>query len=409
VAESGSPGPPGSRRGAAPDGANEGSRRDAAPADSPSARRAFGAEEVSDGVEEGSPGFLSRLGALISSPRRLARRDLASRDGKAGDDLFACAAAALLIAGGDPLLHGLRAIAAGRRNTAVHALADLLAPGIAILAVWVISTVVFRMFTLGGVRAALPALAPSGAARRRGPAVSELGARVTQGYVLASLAAYPLLTRLGPGRLGYVVSWAPWCATALLFGLLLREALDPPAEGAAPALGGRTVGWAVLALVALSGLMQLRHSWIRLGHEREIAAVAGRPAPAVDLPLLDGGALHTAALAGRPVALVFWATWCGPCMAELPLLERVWQARSGSTAALYAVNIDEPGPEREQRVRAVEGRLGLTMPIALDDGRAGAAYSITTIPAAARIASDGRLQEMHEGGDESALRDLIRP
>jgi thiol-disulfide isomerase/thioredoxin len=275
--------------------------------------------------------------------------------------------------------------------------------------VWVIATVVFRLFTLGGARAALPSLAPSGAARRRGPAVSELGARVAQGYVLTSVATYPLLTRLGQGQLGYALGWAPWAVTAMLFGLLLREALDPPAESAVPPLRGRAVGVAALALCALSGLMQLRHAWVSFGHAREIEAVAGRPAPPIDLPLLDGGALHTTTLRGRPVALVFWATWCGPCMTELPVLERVWRARSSDAAVLYAVNVDEPGPQREEHVRAVRARLGLTMPIALDDGHAGAAYSIMTIPAAARIAADGMMQETHEGGDESALRDLIRP
>jgi hypothetical protein len=112
-------------------------------------------------------GFVARLGALLSSPRQLARRDLARRDGKAGDDLFACTLVALLLSGGYPLLHGLHALAAGRRHSALPALTILLAPGVVILAVWVIATVVFRLFTLGGARAALPSLAPSGAARRR--------------------------------------------------------------------------------------------------------------------------------------------------------------------------------------------------------------------------------------------------
>ena len=68
--------------------------------------------------------------------------------------------------------------------------------------------------------------------------------------------------------------------------------------------------------------------------------------------------------AGRPMVLVFWATWCGPCTAQMPEVQRVFE-RLGESAALFAVNLTatEPG---EDAVRSYLDSNGLTFPVILD-------------------------------------------
>jgi thiol-disulfide isomerase/thioredoxin len=58
--------------------------------------------------------------------------------------------------------------------------------------------------------------------------------------------------------------------------------------------------------------------------EGDAPADAGRgPAPAFELPDMAGGELSLADLAGRPVVLDFWATWCAPCIRQVPVLNAI--------------------------------------------------------------------------------------
>jgi len=68
----------------------------------------------------------------------------------------------------------------------------------------------------------------------------------------------------------------------------------------------------------------------------------GKPAPALIAPEPDGRTFDLAALRGSVVIVNFWASWCGPCRAEMPLLNRFYLEHRAQGLALVGVSVDEP-------------------------------------------------------------------
>ena len=64
------------------------------------------------------------------------------------------------------------------------------------------------------------------------------------------------------------------------------------------------------------------------------------PAPSFDLPLVGGGRVTLASLHGQTVLLDFWATWCPPCLLEIPELNAVSQELAGSGVRVLAISVD---------------------------------------------------------------------
>ena len=101
--------------------------------------------------------------------------------------------------------------------------------------------------------------------------------------------------------------------------------------------------------------------------------------PAVDFSLKDlsGQDQNLGSYAGKVIFLNFWATWCGPCRAEIPSMEELYLELGNEGFVIIAVNSQEAG---EQVAGFVEN-IGMSFPVLLDtDGRVGAAYSVRAIP-----------------------------
>jgi len=159
-------------------------------------------------------------------------------------------------------------------------------------------------------------------------------------------------------------------------------------------MSARWVGRAIL--VALGLLFALRIVQLRGQGMLHVATPRGPLAPDVSGPLLAGDRFHLAEERGHPVALVFWAPWCGPCRAELPGVERVSRALAAAPHSARIIAIDTEG-NRDTALEA-QAKLGLTMPIVLDDGSAASAYQVTMIPQTVIVDRAGRVASLIRGG-----------
>ncbi|ELQ06265.1 redoxin protein, partial [Xanthomonas translucens DAR61454] len=92
-----------------------------------------------------------------------------------------------------------------------------------------------------------------------------------------------------------------------------------------------------------------------------VAARRGDPAPALRLPTLDGGTLTLAQFRGRPLLVNVWASWCEPCVREMPELDRLARAQPADGLQVLGIALDRP-----EDVRAFLQRIPIAYPIALE-------------------------------------------
>lgn len=116
----------------------------------------------------------------------------------------------------------------------------------------------------------------------------------------------------------------------------------------------------------------------------------GSPAPDFALFDLDGHRVSLAALKGKPVLINFWATWCGPCRDELPLIKQEYLAHKDQGFQVVAIDFGNQAPDT---VRNFWHSLDLQPAPVLDpDGQASRAYGIELkngLPVSVLVARDG--------------------
>jgi cytochrome c biogenesis protein CcmG/thiol:disulfide interchange protein DsbE len=177
--------------------------------------------------------------------------------------------------------------------------------------------------------------------------------------------------------------------------------------------------WSLLAIGALLGLAAGLVAW---GGFPEPTAAATAPAATMLTPVAapvvggiapdfeavgtDGDEFRLRQTRGTVVLLNFWATWCEPCRAEMPLLEARSRALGPAGLLVVGVNFDEP----VDLVRAFQDELGLTFPIVLDPGgRVQAMYKVLGYPTTFFIDRSGVIQIAHIGSmDEAQLDEYLR-
>lgn len=174
-------------------------------------------------------------------------------------------------------------------------------------------------------------------------------------------------------------------------------------DGMRGTAGGPFRRGAALAAVVLAALAL--HSAPASGASSTPALEPSR-APAFKIRGVTGETLTLDRLtAGGPLVLDFWATWCRPCLDELPELDALYRKHKGHGLTVVGVSVD--GPRNQAKVRPFASKLDLSFPIAVDeDGRMQQLYRVRAMPTTVVIDSAGMIVSVRQGyrpGDTRAL------
>lgn len=128
-------------------------------------------------------------------------------------------------------------------------------------------------------------------------------------------------------------------------------------------------------------------------------SLVSKPAPSFTRAAFDGRTIRLDDYRGRVVLLNFWATWCGPCQAELPRFA-LWQCKYGAQGLqVIAVSMDD-GPDAP---RALARKLDLSFPVVMGDDQLGTLYGgVLGLPVSFLIGRDGTVIERIEGETDLA-------
>ncbi|HWC97736.1 MAG TPA: TlpA disulfide reductase family protein [Candidatus Sulfopaludibacter sp.] len=133
--------------------------------------------------------------------------------------------------------------------------------------------------------------------------------------------------------------------------------------------------------------------------------VTGHPAAALSLPALDGHTVSLADYHGKRVLIAWWASWCTPCKAEMPALNRLYgngQHTPGEFEIL-AISVDEDRAAAESFARETD----MKYPVLLDPGKKTVdAFHVESLPSLVLVDAEGQISYGHAGFDQRSVFEL---
>jgi peroxiredoxin len=133
-------------------------------------------------------------------------------------------------------------------------------------------------------------------------------------------------------------------------------------------------------------------------------------APDFTLKSLQGSNLRLDEYKGQVVLINFWATWCGPCRQELPLLDRIHQRYQDAGFAVLGINVE--GAKKADEAQAMVSKAGVTFPVLIDEGQqVSELYALEAMPTSVVVDRDGVVRYVHLGykpGDEAKYLEVVK-
>lgn len=144
-----------------------------------------------------------------------------------------------------------------------------------------------------------------------------------------------------------------------------------------------------------------------LGTAHAAETISG-PAPDFTLKSRDGTNVKLSELRGEVVMINFWATWCGPCRQEMPLLDALYKRFQPAGFTLLGVNVEADPKAAERYLK----ELPVSFPVLFDtESAVSKLYNNQAMPSTVLVDRDGQLRYLHRGyvpGDEKEYEALVR-
>jgi len=161
-----------------------------------------------------------------------------------------------------------------------------------------------------------------------------------------------------------------------------------------------------VAVTVLVIILSLKLNDSSFKFSNQVAIKDNLPAPDFTFPGLDGKMVRLSDYKGKVVLVNIWATWCPPCVDEMPSMEKLYQKLKGENFEILAVSIDEPGLKA---VAPFMKKSNLTFPALIDsEGTIKAVYGITGVPESYIIDQQGILIKKIVGPVDWATPKIFR-
>lgn len=123
-------------------------------------------------------------------------------------------------------------------------------------------------------------------------------------------------------------------------------------------------------------------------------AKVGQMAPNFTLKSISGKNLRLSEYRGQVVMLNFWATWCGPCRQEMPVLNRLYARYKKIGFVILGINLDNDPAKAKAMVR----KIGVDFPILFDARKhVSKSYEVDAMPSTVLVDRDGKVRYLHRG------------
>ena len=124
------------------------------------------------------------------------------------------------------------------------------------------------------------------------------------------------------------------------------------------------------------------------------SSLEGQVAPDFVLKSASGENLRLSEYRGDVVMINFWATWCGPCRQEMPLLDELYGRYQRVGFKLLGINIDDDS----RRAMKMVQELGVTFPVLFDENKeVSKLYKVDAMPVTILVDREGQVRHVHHG------------